>query len=109
MFDFTILVLPGAFASGVGAALDILSSAAGLANNVGCADPRWRVCLTEKTGRPRNGPKIAPHTLPKRPGPDRSIWLVPGLGLEDADVVVSRFLEPDAATAIRALRTHADA
>jgi transcriptional regulator GlxA family with amidase domain len=108
MFDFTILVLPGAFASGVGAALDILSSAAGLANSVGCAAPRWRVCSTEKTVMLSNGLKIDAVILPKRPRSDRSIWLVPGLGLEDADVVVSRFLEPDAVMAIRALQTHAD-
>ncbi len=109
MFDFTILVLPGAFASGVGAALDILSSAAGLANNVGCAAPRWRVCSTRRQSSLSNGLKIDAAVLPKRPRPDRSIWLVPGLGLDDADAVVSRFSEPDATQAIKALRTQAEA
>ncbi|NWA04500.1 hypothetical protein [Pseudomonas gingeri] len=37
MFDFTVLVLPGAFSSGVGAILDMLSTAADLANAAGCA------------------------------------------------------------------------
>jgi transcriptional regulator GlxA family with amidase domain len=56
-----------------------------------------------------NGFKIDAAILPKRPRPDRSIWLVPGLGLDNTDAVVSRFLEPDAAQAIKALQTQADA
>jgi transcriptional regulator GlxA family with amidase domain len=109
MFDFTILVLPGAFASGVGATLDILSSAAGLAKNVGCAAPRWRVCSTEQTVMLSNGLKIDAAVLSKRPRPDRSIWLVPGLGVDDADAVASRFSELDAVQAIKALRAQAEA
>lgn len=109
MFDFTILVLPGAFASGVGATLDILSSAAVLANRAGCAAPRWRVCSTEKTVLLSNGLRIDAAVLPKRPRPDSSIWLVPGLGLNDADAVLSRFLAPQVATAIKALRAQANA
>jgi transcriptional regulator GlxA family with amidase domain len=109
MFDFTILVLPGAFSSGVGAALDILSSAAALAKNAGCAAPRWRVCATEKTVLLSNGLSIDAAVLPKRPRSDSSIWLVPGLGLNDADAVVQRFLQPDAALAVKALQTQARA
>lgn len=109
MFDFTILALPGAFASGVGAALDILSSAAGFANKTGCAALRWRVCSTEKTVSLSNGLKIEATLLPKKPRPDGSIWLVPGLGLENADAVMNRFLQPDAAQAIKALQAQASA
>jgi transcriptional regulator GlxA family with amidase domain len=109
MFDFTVLALPGAFASGVGATLDILSSAARLANSAGCAAPRWRVCSTEKTVVLSNGLKIDATVLPKNPRSDSSIWLVPGLGLDDADAVASRLLEPDAGQAIRALRVQAEA
>jgi transcriptional regulator GlxA family with amidase domain len=109
MFDFTILVLTGAFGSGVGATLDILSSATRFANDAGCAAPRWRVCSTQKTVVLSNGLKIDATILPKRPRSDASIWLVPGLGLDNADAVVSRFTEPDAALAISALQTQARA
>ena len=109
MFDFTILALPGAFASGVGGALDILSSAAGLANDVGCVAPRWRICSTVKSVSLSNGLRIDAKLLPKRPSADSSIWLVPGLGLEGVDAVMSRFARPDASLAISALRTHARA
>jgi transcriptional regulator GlxA family with amidase domain len=109
MFDFTILLLPGAFASGVGAALDILSSAAALAADAGCAAPRWRVYSTEKTVLLSNGLTIDATVLPKRPRSDSSIWLVPGLGLGDAGAVTQRFSQPDAALAIKALQTQASA
>jgi transcriptional regulator GlxA family with amidase domain len=109
MYDFTILLLPGAFASGVGAALDILSSAAAFAEDAGCAAPRWRVCSTEKTVLLSNGLTIEATVLPKRPRSDSSIWLVPGLGLGDASAVMQRFAQPDAALAIKALQTQARA
>jgi transcriptional regulator GlxA family with amidase domain len=109
MFDFTILALPGAFASGVGATLDILSSAARLANSVGCAALRWRVCSTEETVVLSNGLKIDAAVLPRTPRSDGSIWLVPGLGLEDADAVAGRLLDEDAKQAIKALRAQHEA
>jgi transcriptional regulator GlxA family with amidase domain len=109
MFDFTILALPGAFASGVGATVDILSNAAGLANAAGCSALRWRVCSTEKTVVLSNGLKIDAALLPKVPRADGSIWLVPGLGLEDAAAVMNRFSQPDAVQAIMALQAHARA
>ena len=109
MFDFTVLALPGAFASGVGATLDILSSAARLAADVGCAAPRWRVYSTEATVALSNGLRIDATVLPKRPRPDGSLWLVPGLGIDDAEAATARFLLPDAAMAIKALRCQARA
>jgi transcriptional regulator GlxA family with amidase domain len=109
MLDFTILALPGAFASGVGATLDVLSSAARFARAAGCAAPRWRVYSTEETVVLSNGLRIDATILPKRPRSDSSIWLVPGLGIDDAEAAVSRFLKPDAVRAIKALQTHARA
>ena len=44
MHDFTLLVVPGAFASSVTATLDILATAATVAQRRGLAAPRWRVC-----------------------------------------------------------------
>ena len=109
MLDFTILALPGAFASGVGATLDILSSAAVFASKAGCAVPRWRVYSTQEAVRLSNGLTLDASVLPKRPRPDGSIWLVPGLGLNDADAVTRRFSQADVAPVIRALRRHAHA
>jgi transcriptional regulator GlxA family with amidase domain len=109
MYDFTILALPGTFASGVGATVDILSTAAGLANDTGCAVLRWRVCSTEKIVALSNGLKIDATILPKRPRSDASIWVVPGLGLKDIDAVTRRFSQPDMVQVIQALRIHARA
>jgi transcriptional regulator GlxA family with amidase domain len=109
MYDFTILALPGAFASGVGAAVDILSSAAGLANEAGCAALKWRVCSTEKTVVLSNGLKIDAALLPKKPQVDGSIWVVPGLGLDGADALMNRLSQPDVMQAIQALRAQVSA
>lgn len=109
MYDFTILVLPGCFASGVGAALDILASARGLAHEAGCAAVRWRICSTQKTVTLSNGMMIAAVPLPKRPRPDGSIWVVPGLANEDVAALLERIESTDAVQATRALRIQAKA
>ena len=44
MMDFTVLVMEGAFASGVTVTLDVLTVAAGLAAKASATAPRWRVC-----------------------------------------------------------------
>jgi transcriptional regulator GlxA family with amidase domain len=107
MIDFTVLALPGAFASGVGATIDILSNAASLAGTVGCSLPRWRVCSTEKTVMLSNGFYVEASVLPRTYRADESIWVVPGLGLNDDRAIASRLAHPDAARAIEALRRHA--
>jgi transcriptional regulator GlxA family with amidase domain len=56
-----------------------------------------------------SGLRIDAVVLPKKPLSDSSIWLVPGLGLSGADAVMERFARPDAARAIEALRTQAEA
>jgi len=109
MYDFTILALPGTFASGVGATLDILANAATLSGQVACPAPRWRVVSTEATVSLSNGLRVDASVLPKRPRADGSIWVVPGLGLETAEAATSRFLLPDAAPAIKALQVQARA
>ena len=108
MYDFTILALPGAFASGVGASLDILSSAADLAVGLNSAVPRWRVCSTEMTVVLSNGMRVDAQLLPKKPRPDTSIWIVPGLNsLQDSQAIRDRFAQPDFGPVIAALRTQA--
>jgi transcriptional regulator GlxA family with amidase domain len=109
MIDFTVLVLPGAFASSVAVTLDILSAAAALARSVGCAAPRWRVCSTESTVRLGHGLQLDAEILPKTARADGSTWVVPGLGLENARAVKNRFTEPDALRAIASLQSHARA
>jgi transcriptional regulator GlxA family with amidase domain len=109
MFDFTVLVLPGAFPSSVALTLDILSAAASLAERAGCAKPRWRVYSTESTVALGNGLKIDAKILPKRVRGDASTWVIPGLGIETSRALKNRFAQPDALRAIEALQAHARA
>jgi transcriptional regulator GlxA family with amidase domain len=109
MFDFTVLVLPGAFPSSVAQTLDILSTAAALAKGVRCAAPRWRVVSTESTVQLRHGLKIDAKILPKTLRADGSTWVVPGLGLESRRAIMKYFAQPDALRAIKALQVHARA
>lgn len=109
MFDFTVLVLPGAFPSSVVLTLDILSTAAALAGSVGCAAPRWRVVSTVSTVRLSHGMHIEAKPLPKLLRADGSTWVVPGLGIESRRAVAVRLGEPDALRAIEALKVHARA
>lgn len=106
MFDFTLVALPGAFASGITASLDLLANAAELAHEAGCAKPTWRVCSTRRTVALSNGISIAAEPL--RPdGEDSSIWLVAGLNLGSPDLIERRFVDSDIHTAITAIRAHA--
>lgn len=109
MFDFTVLVLPGAFPSSVALTLDILSAAASLAKRAGCAAPRWRVYSTESTVALRHGLKIDAKILPKSVRGDASTWVIPGLGVDSPGALRSRFAQPDALRAIEALQAHARA
>ncbi len=93
MYDFTVLVFPGAFASSVAATLDILGTAAILAQRRGLAVPRWRVC----------GPQPGLSTLGQgmllqvdaltTDVEDNSCWVIPGLGISDFDVLRQRLEE----------------
>jgi transcriptional regulator GlxA family with amidase domain len=107
MIDFTILVLPGAFASSVTLTLDILSTAAALAGTVGCAKPRWRVVSTDSTVRLSHDLTIEAKVLPNTVRSDGSTWVIPGLGLENHRAIRNRFEQPDALRAMEALRGHA--
>lgn len=42
MTDFTVLVLPGAYASSVAVTLDMLQAAAAIAPHLNAPQPRWR-------------------------------------------------------------------
>lgn len=108
MHDFTVLVLPGAFAASVAASLDILRTAQVLASRLDIVTPRWRV--TSAAGGNvllSSGMYVETVALPKRRQREGSIWVVPGLGLDDVAAVQSRLALPDAQRAALALAAHA--
>ncbi|NMZ77276.1 helix-turn-helix domain-containing protein [Pseudomonas nitroreducens] len=104
MYDFTILVIPGAFASSVASTLDILASAATVAERRGLATPRWRVC------GPRSGPVTLGHGLQlhaerlENSAEDNSCWVIPGIGVSEIGAIQRRLEEPWAAPLLSALR-----
>lgn len=107
MIDFTVLVLPGTFASSVTVTLDILSTAAALAGTAGSAKPQWRVVSSDRMVRLNHGLTIEADVLPDGACPDGSTWIIPGLGLENRRAIRDRFVRPDALQAMEALRNHA--
>lgn len=111
MHDFTVLVLPDAFASGVAQTLDMLSTAASVAPSIGCAAPTWRVlgCGAQEMSLGQGLTLGSIRPLPRRQQADASIWIVPGLGTATAEALHERLNRDDAKAAMRALRRHADA
>ena len=110
MYDFTILVASGAYASSVATTLDMLTAAAKMAPRVGAATPRWRVrSLAEGPIYLSNGLHIDAKPLPKRAETDSSIWVIPGLATDSASAVDARLSNPDALLAVKALKAHARA
>ena len=107
MYDFTILVLSGAYSSSVALTLDILSAAASMAARVGAASPRWRVYAADTRIGLSHGLSIETKTLPKTARADGSTWVVPGLGLENPSTLGNRLTQADAQRAIQALRSQA--
>lgn len=108
MTDFTILVLPGAYATSVATTLDILRAAAVLAPRLKLARPTWRVLSPSGSSVPLSGGmRIETAALPKRPRPDAATWIVPGLGLDDANAIATRLASADAQRAIQAVAAHA--
>lgn len=107
-YDFTILVLSGAYPSSVTLTLDILAAAASVSARVGVAAPRWRIYSTAgDTVQLGHGLSIETKPLPKTLRADASIWIVPGLGLESPTDLPGRMEQDDALMAIKALRGHA--
>lgn len=106
MHDFSILVIPGAFASSVTATLDILATAATIGEQRGLAVPRWRVC------GPQPGPVALGHGMLLQVEPmehsaeDHSCWVIPGIGVSDVDLLEQRLAEPWTAPFLTALIKH---
>jgi transcriptional regulator GlxA family with amidase domain len=106
MTDFSILVLPRSFASGVATTLDILASAANLARGAGCAPPTWRVYSTRKDVLLSNGFKVDAQPLKTKSRSKRGIWIVPGFDVRGPEDMLSRVAEPDAMWAAGILQRH---
>ena len=109
MRDFTILVLPGAYASSVAVTLDILAAADRLAPRARTPRPTWRVVSPDGAGVALSGGlRLDAAAMPRRARDDASTWIVPGLGTENPAAITARLACEDARQAIAALRRHVD-
>ena len=107
MTDFTVLVLPGAFAAGVATTLDVLQAAATLAPRLKLARPTWRVLSPSGGAVPlSSGMRLDTAALPKRQRADTSTWIIPGLGLANAGAVAAGLASEDAQRATQAVAAH---
>lgn len=82
MQDFTILVLPGAYATSVAITQDMLQAAAVMGQRLRQPGPKWRVASPD--GGPvllSGGMSIETKRMLTRESVDKSTWVVPGLGL----------------------------
>jgi transcriptional regulator GlxA family with amidase domain len=104
MHDFTVLLLPGAFASSVSVTLDLLEGAAAVATHMKLPAPRWRV-VAPAGGWVRlgNGMAVPAARLPRRTRADASVWVVPGLGERSPAALQARLAQDDARQAAHAL------
>jgi transcriptional regulator GlxA family with amidase domain len=108
MRDFTLLLLPGTFATGVAASLDVLQAAAALAPRMKLARPTWRVLSASGGPVPlSSGLTVDTAALPKRYRPDAATWVVPGLGLDNPHALDAGLATADAQRVIQAVAAHA--
>ncbi len=107
MHDFTILVLRNAFASNVVLTLDVLSTAVLMARQLGLLQPRWRVVSHEGGAIVlSNGLQLATQKLLQRTGSDKSVLIVPGMGVDNPQSAAIRMQEADAVWAGKAVQRH---
>jgi transcriptional regulator GlxA family with amidase domain len=105
MCDFTVLVLPGAYATSVAVTLDVLRAAHALAPRLKLPRPTWRVVSSGGSAVAlSNGLHVHAAALPAASRVDASVWIVPGLGVDSAAEVAERLVSNDAMRAIAALR-----
>ena len=107
MYDFTVLVLPGAFGSSVAVTLDVLNAAAMLAPRLKLPRPRWRVVSPEGGSVALSGGlRLEAVALPGRSRVEASTWIIPGLGVDNPAALAARLGDADATRAIAAVRRH---
>lgn len=109
MLDFTILVLPGAFAASVAVTQDMLQAAAALAPRLKLPQPLWRVVSPDGGPIPlSSGLSIETAQMPRRRSADRSTWIVPGLGVDSPGDVARRLSSLSSNSAAAHLKRHVD-
>lgn len=107
MIDFTIVVANNAFASSVALTMDVLSSAALMAKQLGLAQPRWHAASAEGgTVELSNGLQLNTNKLSLRARQDNSVWIVPGLGVSSPVNISARLQQPDALIVAKAIAAH---
>ena len=110
MYDFTVIVLDGAYASSVALTRDLLAAATALAPRAGASPPRWRLAsLTGGLVPLGGGMGIDTVRLPRRTDKDPSLWILPGLGLNTPEAVTARMAEADVAALLPRLTRHINA
>jgi transcriptional regulator GlxA family with amidase domain len=109
MVDFTILVLEGAYGSGVSVTLDLLEAARTLAarSAQGTPAPTWQLrSVTGGAVRLSSGLTVDTRALPQRARHDRSTWIIPGLALDSPAQVRAGLARADLQAAARAVARH---
>ena len=107
MLDFKIMVLGGAYPSSVAVTLDMLSAATALAPRLRLPPPRWKVYSPDGgMVALQGGLHVATAKLPRTSAADRAVWVVPGLGVGQADHLRDRLAMADALQAASTLRRH---
>jgi transcriptional regulator GlxA family with amidase domain len=110
MADFTVLIIEGAYATGVAMTLDILFAAQTLAPRAATAVPTWRVCsMNGGDVTLQSGMKLVTTKLPAKPRHDDSTWIIPGLGLNSAASVQRGMESDEAVRAAAAISKHVQA
>lgn len=101
--DFTVIVMEGAFSTGVAATLDMLRAARAL----GAEPLRFEVCSVEG-GEVRLSGRMGIETsrLRVKARTERTTWVIPGLGTTHAAAVRARLAQPDAVTLSKAIARH---
>ncbi|QTD44531.1 GlxA family transcriptional regulator [Ottowia testudinis] len=107
MTDFTLVVFTDSLTSCVAVTLDMLSAAQVMAPRCRVAAPTWRV-LSPQGGvvRLSGGLELSTRKLPQRARPDASVWVLPGIRLEDPAQLRDRLADPRLHQAARAVARH---
>lgn len=107
MYDFTVVVLEGCYAASVSVTLDMLAAAGKLAGRAEAFPLRWRVCSARGGAVPlSSGMTIATVKLPANSPADGSVWVIPGLGVDEPAALEQRLQAADAALVARAIARH---
>ena len=107
MHDFTVLILPGAYAASVAVTVDMLQAAATMAPRLRLPRPTWRVVSPDGGTTPLSGGLlIETRRMPSRAGANASVWVAPGLGVDSAADVALRLSSDAAGRAAAALKRH---